>query len=514
MDVKAAMLDADEQRRARRWHRLGLVLAPLLAVLALWLAPDNMSPRAARLMALLAATFLLWLTEALPVGVTALAAASAAVVLGVADTATMFAPFSNPTIWLLLAAYLFGAIAQWRQFDRVFVLTFFSPRATRLVDLATTIAVAAFAIATWLPNRAAVALLSFMVTAQEERFGKSFQRLGLSSVAFATALGGLVLPIGAPSNLIAIAALSQYDGRDVPLLYWTLVAAPLACLLFAGWLVAVRVVLGVDGEQLVHGDLHAGLGVESGGRRIRPPTTKMLRVAELPQVALGLDRSQLALAVVLVGALLLWSVPGLLRLFGVEAPELVSRIEPAPVALLLVTALFVLPAARREDSEGVRERVASWQVAERIDWDVILLVGCALALGHQTIDTGLSHWLGDLATRGLRVQSLAGLTWLLTALALAMTQITSAAVTAAICAPLAVVMAQQVGVSPVAPCLAVGMAASFGLMLPTSDESNFIVWKTGRFRRGQLLRRGMVGLGAAVLAIPPVTLLATRILDL
>ncbi|MCB9738425.1 MAG: anion permease [Deltaproteobacteria bacterium] len=512
MDIKAAMLDAEEQRRQQRWHRLGLVAAPLLAAAALLLAPDNMSPRAARLMAVLAATFPLWLTEALPVGVTALAAASAAVVLGIADTQTIFAPFSHPTIWLLLAAFLFGAIAQWRQLDRVFILGFFTARRTRLHDLGTAIAVAAFALSTWLPNRASVALLSYVVTAQDERFGKSFQRLGLSSVAFASALGGLVLPIGAPANLIAIAALSQYDGREFPLLYWTLVAAPLAALLLAAWLVVVRVILGADGAQLVHGDLRVTELPLGGHRRVRPPTTKMLRTADLPAFALGLDRSQFALAVVLCATLLLWSVPGVMRLLGLQSAGLEAALAPAPVALLLVAVLFALPAARRKDSEAKADPVASWQVAERIDWDVILLVGSALALGHQTIDTGLSHWLGDLATRGLRVQSVTGLTWLLTGLALVMTQITSAAVTAAICAPLAVVMAQQTGASPVAPCLAVGMAASFGLMLPMSDECNLIVWKTGRFHRMQLFKRGLVGLTAAILTIPPLTLLAARIL--
>ena len=191
-----------------------------------------------------------------------------------------------------------------------------------------------------------------------------------------------------------------------------------------------------------------------------------------------------------------------------------QALPAAPVALVLAAVLFILPAARRNDSASQGEPVASWEVASKIDWDVLLLVGSALALGHQTIDTGLSHWLGDLATRGLRVEGVVGLTLLMTWITLIVTQLTSGTVAAAICAPLAVVSAQQIGVSPVPACLAAGMAASFGLLLPMSDECNQIIWATHSFRRNQLIRRGLVGILGAAIGIPPVCLLAARVLGL
>lgn len=513
MDLGHALQSEEQRRLAARLRRVGFLAAPLVAGAALLIAPDNMAPRAAALAALLGATLVLWLTEAMPIGVTAVAAPAIGVVAGIADATTMFAPFAHPTVWLLLGLNLLAHASEWRRLDRAFANRFFSERRTTLRELTTNIAVASFALSAWMPNRSVVALMTSVVQGHHQRFGDRFRRLGLSSVAFAALLGGLVLPIGAPANLIALSALVQYDGRQLPLLYWTLVAVPLAIVLMAGWLLVIRRVHNIDGHEIVHGDV---LVTEpwSPSRRRRPPTTQMLRVPENPVLALELDRAQLSVAVVIVGMLGLFAVPGLARLVldPTSATRVAAFLPPMPIALLASALLYVLPAAQPDAAHPTSEPVAEWAAASRVDWQVLLVVGCGLALGQQTMDTGLSQWLGDLVVRGFGVHSELGLTVLLTAFTLVVTQITSGAVTSAICAPLAIVTAQQVAISPVAPCLAVGLAASFGVLLPMSDESNQVIYTTGAFRREQLLQRGAVAMGAALLLIPPTVVVAARIL--
>ena len=513
MDFSHALQSEEQRRLAAKLRRVGLVVAPLVAATALLVAPDNMAPRAAALAALLGATLVLWLTEAMPIGVTAVAAPAVGVVAGIADPTTMFAPFAHPTVWLLLGLNLLAYASEWRRLDRVFVMRFFSERRTTLRELTTNIAVASFALSAWMPNRGVVAMMTTVVQGHHQRFGDRFRRLGLSSVAFAALLGGLMLPIGAPANLITLAALVQYDGRELPLLYWTLVAVPLAVMLMAGWLLVIRRVHGVDGETIVHGDVRmAERWVE--GRRRRPPTTQMLRVPDNPLLALELDRAQLSVAVVIVAMLVLFAVPGLARLVldPTTATRVAAFLPPMPIALLASALLYVLPAAQPDAGHATPEPVAEWGATSHVDWQVLLVVGSGLALGQQTMDTGLSQWLGDLVVRGSGVHSELGLTFLLTAFTLCVTQIASSAVTSAICAPLAIVTAQQVAVSPVAPCLAVGLAASFGVLLPMSDECNQFIYSTGAFRREQLLQRGAVATVAALLLIPPVVVVAARIL--
>ena len=519
MDVSAALQDEVQAQLASRRRQIGALVAPALIGLWWWVAPANMAPGAATLTALLILTLVLWLSEALPVAITALLAPSLGVLFGLSDAATLFAPFGHPVVWLLLALNLLTATAEWRGLDRVLAVQFFSERRTTLGQLATQVALAAFALATWMPKRRVVALMATVVKGQEERFGRRFQRLGLSSIAFAAVLGGVILPTGAPANLIAIAALAQVHGLELPLLHWAVVGLPVAFVLLALWLMALRQLLGPEAAQVVHGDVQpreppaTDPNLRQRVRR-RPPTTQALRVPEQALVLGQLGRNQLVIAAALLLLGLFLALPGLGRwlLDPTTATRLHAALPPAPLALLICAALFAIPASQTPGSAVRRQTIATWDISQRVEWEVLLLVGCALSLGQQSLDTGLSQWLGEATIRILGPNSGLGLTVAMTALALAMTQIASGAITAAICAQLAIVAAQQIAVSPVAPTLAVGMAASFGLLLPMSDEANQLSFRTGAFRRGQLVTRGLFGVGAALLVIPPFAVVIARLL--
>ena len=75
-------------------RRVGAFLAPAVFLLFLILPLEGLSPPAHRLAAVLAAVVILWVTEALPLPVTALLGASACVVLQVAPAKDVFAPFA------------------------------------------------------------------------------------------------------------------------------------------------------------------------------------------------------------------------------------------------------------------------------------------------------------------------------------------------------------------------------------------------------------------------------------
>ena len=82
---------SDMEARFERVRRVvGLWLAPL-AFLSIWFwQPDTLSPQAHHLAAVMAAVVVLWVTEALPMPVTALLAAAACVVLKVAKAEDVF----------------------------------------------------------------------------------------------------------------------------------------------------------------------------------------------------------------------------------------------------------------------------------------------------------------------------------------------------------------------------------------------------------------------------------------
>ena len=85
--------------------------------------------------------------------------------------------------------------------------------------------------------------------------------------------------------------------------------------------------------------------------------------------------------------------------------------------------------------------------------------------------------------------------WTLTALAIALTialsELCSNTATATMLVPLVIGVTTELGVSPIAPVLAVGLAASVGFMLPIATGPNALVYGTGRVSQTQMMRVGL-----------------------
>jgi solute carrier family 13 (sodium-dependent dicarboxylate transporter), member 2/3/5 len=72
--------------------------------------PDNLPPEGHRLLALLVTVVLLWVTEAVPIGVTALLAGAGLILLNVQSAQTAWAPFASPAVMFVLMIIMFGVV--------------------------------------------------------------------------------------------------------------------------------------------------------------------------------------------------------------------------------------------------------------------------------------------------------------------------------------------------------------------------------------------------------------------
>ncbi|MGB8332381.1 MAG: SLC13 family permease, partial [Polyangiales bacterium] len=100
---------------ARR--KVGLVLTPAL-FLAAWFAPFGLEPRAQRLAAVFAAVMVAWVTEAVPIAVTALLIGPAMIVVGVTDSQSAFAPYADPLIFLFIGGFFIARAMTRHGLDR------------------------------------------------------------------------------------------------------------------------------------------------------------------------------------------------------------------------------------------------------------------------------------------------------------------------------------------------------------------------------------------------------------
>jgi sodium-dependent dicarboxylate transporter 2/3/5 len=503
-DVPRALLSPGEERFDRARRTVGLFAGPLLLVALLVFPPPAPTPQAARLTAVLAFVLVWWLTEAVPIPVTALLGPALAVPLGVGSARDLFAGFGDPIVFLFLGGFVLARAMATTGLDRRVAAAILSRPAVAAspTRILVGFAVLTAGISAWLNNTATTAMLypialsvltalaaglEGAVDPRRLRFGTAL----MLAVAWGSSIGGIATPVGTAPNLITLGQLEELAHVRIPFLYWMVIAAPISALVLAGMIGWLRLALPPD---------VGGLEPGSGGL----PTAS----------ALGpLSRAERNVLAAFALTVLGWVLPGAAALIlGAQAPaaRTLERLLPeGAVAVLGAGLLFVLPVDWR-----ARRFTITWSEAARIDWGTLLLFGGGLALGSAMFRTGLAASLGSGLVSATGSHSVAPLTFLFSGLAVVLTETTSNTATATMLAPLAIASAQAAGVSPVPPAVAMALASSMAFMLPVSTPPNAIVYGSGCVSMTAMVRHGAVLDVASAVAVPALVLGACRLLGL
>jgi di/tricarboxylate transporter len=163
----------------------------------------------------------------------------------------------------------------------------------------------------------------------------------------------------------------------------------------------------------------------------------------------------------------------------------VNALEPLTHVPLLVAASVAAVAM-------IATRCLSLEQARRaVDWNVLLAIGAAIALGKAMDKSGAARGMSEavlgvfsgLGPRGLLL-GVYVMTLLLTE------QVTNNAA-AVIAFPIARAMAAQLGVDAMPFAIVVAIAASSGFALPTSYQTHLMVYGPGGYRLGDFVRAGL-----------------------
>jgi sodium-dependent dicarboxylate transporter 2/3/5 len=458
--------------------RIGAVLAPAVFALLLVLPLRELSPEAHRLAAVMAAVVVLWVTEALPLPVTALLGASACVVMGIAPAKEVFAPFADPLMFLFIGAFILARAIFLHGLDRrvayaVLSLPWVGARPGRiLLAFGAVTAV----LSAWISNTATTAMmfgigLSILAalrapgskTAIDPRYATALMLM----TSFAASIGGLATPVGTPPNLIGIGFIRSQLGADIPFFRWMLIGVPVVVVLFT-FLYCYLAVVGPAGVR----------ELPTGGELIREER------ARLGPWTTG----QRSVAIAFCGTVALWVIPGLAAVMaGDKSPlyQTLARHLPEGVAAVLgATALFLLP--------GKAGRAITWREAVEIDWGVVLLYGGGFALGVLSFQTGLAEALGRGLTGLLPIEGSFGLLVASVALAAILSETTSNTASANMVVPVVISIARAAGMDPLEPALGATLGSSLGFMLPVSTPCNAIVYGSGYIPLGRMIRWGLV----------------------
>lgn len=274
-------------------------------------------------------------------------------------------------------------------------------------------------------------------------------------IAFAASIGGLGTIVGSPTNAIAVGLVRQLTGAQITFLQWSLYGLPVVIVgvPLAAWIIA-RV-------QQVHEH-----PFDVAGARRAIDTHARWTAPEKRLVPLIAVTFALWLAQPLIEPLL---------------PR--GALTDGTIAIAASLVLFVLP-------DGTGRPMLTWDEANRAPWGVIMMFGGGLALAAGMSESGLAHWLGQsllpLASVPLIVVAIA-----VVALMIVVTEFASNVATASAIMPVVASLGIALGVDPIWLAMPAALAASWGFMLPAGTGPNAIAWATNRIALPRMVGAGL-----------------------
>lgn len=499
LDEQSGTLSPAEEKFERARRTAGLWAGPLVGV-AVYLLAGGLETDQRRLAGILSFVIIYWVSEAIPIPMTAVIALCLCVLVGVAPADDVFGAFGSSTIFLFIGGFIIAEAMMRHGLDRRFAFRVLTLPGVARSTYRTVIAfgVISLALSAFISNTAATAMLfpialgvvgalAALVSRDTDPSRLRFATALMLMVAYGASVGGLLTPIGSPPNLIGREFIQDQTDARIPFFTWVLNAAPIVGLMF----VALCVIL----------------------LTLNRPETRRIEGAEqfihAERARLGsLSRGERNTLVAFAFAVTFWILPGVVGLVaGDDSPvyETVgARLNEGVVAILAAGLLFVLPVdwARRKFT-------LTWNEAARIDWGTILLFGSGIALGKLLSSTGLAKTMGQGLTSLLGVNSLIPLTILAVVIAILISETTSNTASVGIVVPIVIPIAIAAGVNPVIPALAAVFGASYGFMLPVSTPPNAIVYGSGMVPITKMVRSGAVfDVIGAVLIVVGVSIMA------
>ena len=454
---------------------IGLIL---LVAVPLLPPPSPITPLGMGRLALLAFATVWWVAAPVPLPVTTVAALAWGVLTGVLSLQEAFAANTGNIVWFIIGAFGLSAALEANGFSRRLALWFVNqpwvrrrPYALLFMFWASAVVASAVmanivVVVVWLAL--ATEIHTFLGLKRGDRFAET-NTMGLAWMAN---IGGIITPIGTPTNALGMGLIANATGRTVGFLTWSAVgvvtgaAVTLAAFALVRWFTRPDVsVLSTERARAL---------LRSQQEALEPRTPAQSR----------------ALAW-FAAAFVLWCLPDVVRAIAPEAAErgIVANMDLAVPALLVPVAMCLTPSGRRDGS-----RLLTWESwAKGVDWGMVVFIAGVLALGAAVgaRATGIPTFLEQGIQPVVKDLPEYVFVFALVSAVLAVTAVISNLVTVVAVVPPAIAMAMAVHVAdPVALGVILTMSASLDYALPSGTTTNAVVAGTGWIRLGVMARNG------------------------
>lgn len=438
------------------WGKIGIVAAAFILFFSIrsWLpvnpVPEGHDAEEVRTgIAILTLAAILWLTEALPLALTAVLIPVVASLTGSLDVTASFAGFAHPLIYLFLGGFGLAAALSRQDLDRWLAGWILRLGRGRFHATAIALFLVSAVLSMWISNTATVALLlpvalGIITNLKTRCTEDAMDRIGpylLLGIAYSASIGGIGTLIGTPPNAIAAANLK------IGFTEWLRIGIPCVAILLPLLFLILRLLA-------------------------RPGQVPRF---EVRSEHFEFDTPRIATLAIFILAILGWLFSSQLSAY--------FGITKSFDTLIAISALLLLATCRLVD----------WKDIDRTtDWGVLLLFGGGIGLSKVLGVTGSSLFLAQ------KIQALAQdwpiflLVGVVVVFMIFLTELSSNTASTALLVPIFAAVAVDLGVPITRIVLPLTLAASCAFMLPIATPPNAIVFGSGLVPQRTMLRIGLV----------------------
>jgi sodium-dependent dicarboxylate transporter 2/3/5 len=441
--------DAPEQGKDRKIKRKVNLMDPAIITLCV-----------------LAVAAFLFVTELIPLAVTAMAACTALGILGVLPSKQVYAGLSNSTVVLFGGMFVIGAAMFKTGLAEAVGLWVVHKAGTGEVKLMGAVMLVTIILSSVSSNTGTVACLMPVVIGIANAAGVAPSK-ELMPLAIAANVGGTITMIGTPPNVIVTGALSAAGLPSFGFFEFALIGVPLSVIVLAYMLTIGRKTIPIHEVGAMDEDAVKAAKEEAGASDDAAPKSKSKMV-----------------------------ISGLILIGVVVCMALKLPTIPLQTAAVTGAILCVITGCLKE-----KEAYAG------IDWVTIFLFAGMLSVATAMDKTGAGKLIADtvVGMMGDHPNPIV-LCAVLYLISNVLTQFMSNTASAALLAPIGISIAQSIGADPKPVLMSIGIAASMAFATPMATPPNTLVLGPGGFSFNDYVKVGVplcvIAFIASVIIIP------------
>ena len=421
----------------------------ILLIFYLIPTPEGLSYSGKMMIGLMFFAIFLFVTEALPLGMSGILIMAIPPILGIYDSREVFGFFGNEAIFLLISAFILAAGFQKSGLHKRVAVRFLRKfgKSPRIFLLGIILLGSSFSFL--MSEHAVVALMIpiIAVSLAGVMEDENLRKAGMIALAYGCSVGSIGTLLGGARNPYAVSFISENLGENITFLRWTEMALPVVILMLpVVWIILIVAF---------------------------PTKTEKIPVKE--EIKGPVSSGEIKAGAVLISTVIA------LFLFG--------NIGTGVIAILGATAMFL-------------SGVIDWKDVEKaIPWGVLLLYGGAITLGKGMLGTGATGWIAQ------RIVSAVGnnpdiLLFSVIVITVIFTEFMSNTAAVALMLPIGLGLASvSPSLNPIVISMAIALAGGFAFTLLIGNPGNMITYSTGYYRQRDLFKVGIVADISGILII-------------